>query len=177
MNNTNFYSGFKQYYLHQITRPMFLKMYNDCPIMGIAESRCNVENLDFEYIDSWVKTLEESKEVLDATILFSINGYEEDNREIYEIPEVRTYVNKLLERHPHFLIFFRPEDMAWFMLCATVKMEIAPVVVNAKQAKLTVDTLKYKRIINRTIMSSLKVGYLTDEYMNNFTTKILDHLV
>lgn len=175
--DSSFYDGLRQYYLHNMTRGLFLKMYNDSKVMGIAESDENVKKLDFEYIDSWIKTLRESPEILNTMLLFSINGYDDDNRELYEIPEVRKYIKALLERHPDFLIYFKQESRSWIMLCATVNSDVAPVAVREKQVKLKIDNFEYRRIMNRAVMESLKIPYFTDTHRNEFVKEMLEVLV
>jgi len=43
------------------------------------------------------------------SLLFNVDGYEKDPRELYEIPEVRSFFQKLTEAWPHWLWFLNTD--------------------------------------------------------------------
>jgi hypothetical protein len=67
--------------------------------------------------------------------LLTISGYDEDKRELYEIPEVRRWCTKVFEKKPYFLLFL--EDIGWFILCV---LEIR--IIKSSEGKIKYSTNK-----------------------------------
>src|SRR6266849_2907060 len=51
-----------------------------------------------------------------------IGGYNDDARSLYEVPEVRRWVRKLLERWPDALLWLTPASLWYFILSLNPKM-------------------------------------------------------
>ena len=134
-----------------ITSSEYDYLIESLALLGIIEERQNIESCNIKNIESWLDLLSKSKSPFKPMYLFSINGYNDDSRELYEIPEVRKYAELLLDKHPHFLIFFQPTDISWFLMCACIKSQ--PSLINGgTEIKLSIDTMKYRHIINTAIM-------------------------
>lgn len=165
-------------YSNKITREMIQKIFKQNDTMvAITESKINVVNYDFEYIESWIDTLMDSPEVMDKILLFSINGYDNDSRELYEIEEVRYYANGLLNKFPHFLMFFRPEAISWLLVCATLRILDSNVQVEDDTVKLAINKQKYKDIVMKAVDNSKSISYMNDEYRDNFVKVMLSQIV
>lgn len=149
--NNPFNSSNKASNFINITSSEYDDLIKKINILGIIEERQNIESCNIKNIESWLDLLSKSKVAFKPIYLFSIDGYNDDSRELYEIPEVRKYAEALLSKCPHFLIFFEPTDISWFLLCACIKTQ--PELVNSgTRINLNVDVMKYKRIINTAIM-------------------------
>lgn len=165
-------------YSNKITREMIQKIFKQNDTMvAITESKINVVNYDFKYIESWIDALMDSPEVMDKILLFSINGYDNDSRELYEIEEVRYYANGLLNKFPHFLMFFRPEAISWLLVCATLRILDSNVQVEDDTVKLAINKQKYKDIVMKAVDNSKSISYMNDEYRDNFVKVMLSQIV
>ena len=96
--------------------------------LGVAVSRSDVENRD---ISTTLGTLSGLLDT-DATVRrfrgrvnVSFDGFDDDPREIYEIPEIRRFCAELDARFPYWLYFLSMEDsslkMMTFCLCRVEK--------------------------------------------------------
>ena len=105
--------------------------------LGVAVSRSDVENGD---ISATLGTLSDLLDT-DATVRsfrgrvnVSFDGFNDDPREIYEIPEIRRFCAELDARFPYWLYFLSTEDsslkMMTFCLCRVEKQGAGLVMVN-----------------------------------------------
>ncbi len=62
---------------------------------------------------------------IQGRIAFAVDGYNDDDRELFEIPEVKTYFRKLDKIAPHFLFFIASEENGAYVRLF-VKMFINP---------------------------------------------------
>lgn len=70
--------------------------------------RADVENLDLSNITSVLEALKETRQVALSNmqnVEMCVRGYDDDCRELYQIPEFQKFVQVLIEKHPE-LIFF-----------------------------------------------------------------------
>jgi hypothetical protein len=70
-------------------------------------------------------------------VLFSISGYDHDERAIFEIPEVRNYLRRLTDAWPY---FFYADNLKTPFLCELIKCIVPSVVVAATDADPTNST-------------------------------------
>lgn len=77
-------------------------------ILILEISKEEVVNLQFNKLLEGIKEVEEGPTKGFSSILFSIKGYDEDSRELYEIDKVRRFYNRLVKKIPHFLYYVNP---------------------------------------------------------------------
>ncbi|HQT64291.1 MAG: hypothetical protein B7Z75_04605 [Acidocella sp. 20-57-95] len=76
--------------------------------ISIVISRSEVESCDIDPALETLKTFVQSAEIIAdyfEKLDISFYGYDQDPRELFEIPEVRKYVYKLDEKFPYWLFF------------------------------------------------------------------------
>lgn len=112
------------------------KNYPENSIIMCSDARINVENLDMEYIHSWVDALLQTEKAKTYKIIFTISGYDSDRRELWEIPEVRKYMDKLLNEKPEFLWFLQEKTAC--ILCYSAKSS-APLGTGQVQIAIDMD--------------------------------------
>jgi hypothetical protein len=96
----------------------------------LMASRAEVEAGDVAHaLASLRKLLEpESAKRLKGRLIFGIRGYDEDPRELYEIPDVRAWVNALEREFPYWFYFLDlgPRSTLAFITFALCRYEKVP---------------------------------------------------
>jgi hypothetical protein len=90
----------------------------------LVVSRDEVESLDLSgclgVLDSLIESGEKAMRFRDQ-VFFGVDGYNDDPRELFEIPEVRTFVRELDAKWPYWFFFLSKADdtlkMIMFSLC------------------------------------------------------------
>lgn len=82
-------------------------------------SREEVENKFYKPVKDYIKTLETLGLKAYQKGAISFDGYDDDMREIPEIPEIRAFIRKLLNDHPHlfFYMSFKMEVPSYMAPC------------------------------------------------------------
>ena len=82
-------------------------------------SRQEIETKNFNRINQLIMTLNSVGINARGNILLSVSGYDDDAREIYQIPEIREYYQKILSLCPHMLYFLTNDcqNAACFLYC------------------------------------------------------------
>lgn len=107
MDNTKVYGG--------ITKELVRKTLTSCkaegkePFFMFQIDRENVENMDFKSLDKTVKVLTSFGKELYQTVTFSISGYDDDTRELFQISECVKFAQKMIKKHPQLIYFFNVE--------------------------------------------------------------------
>lgn len=81
----------------------------------------DIRALDFTKIEGFINEVCSNGYTTRAeTLIISIDGYNEDVREVYDIAEIRKYFRELLKKHPY--VFYYLDDMVWELpyICACV---------------------------------------------------------
>ncbi|MCW3793752.1 hypothetical protein OM416_19345 [Paenibacillus sp. LS1] len=71
----------------------------------INVSRNSIEQKSFEFLNQSIDFLLSQGSDAFASTIVMFDGYNDTSEEIYEIPEVRNWVNDLLLAHPYFIYF------------------------------------------------------------------------
>lgn len=80
----------------------------DIYILGIAR-----EAVEKGHIESYLKEFEKlSRKKMRGRVILTFAGYENDKREIYQIPEIRKWMDRLLKNVPHLFYFLSKENYA-----------------------------------------------------------------
>lgn len=77
-------------------------------ILILEVSKEEVVNLQFDRLFNGIKEVDKGPTKGFSSILFSIKGYDEDPRELYEIEKVRRFYARLVKKVPHFLYYVSP---------------------------------------------------------------------
>lgn len=80
----------------------------------LSDVRENIENMNMDYIFSWVDSLTKVEKSKTFSIILHINGYDSDPRDLWEIPEVRRYAKRLIEEKPEILWFLDQKEVLIF---------------------------------------------------------------
>lgn len=77
-------------------------------------TREEVENMNFDYIFSYINSIykisEINKNIFNMEFRFIFSGYENDDREMYEIIEVKHYIKYILVKETEFFAFLDKES-------------------------------------------------------------------
>ena len=90
----------------------------------LVASRDEVERLDLsgclQVLDSLIESREKAMRFRDQ-VVFGLDGYNDDPRELFEIPEVRTFIRELDAKWPYWFFFLSKATdtlkMIMFSLC------------------------------------------------------------
>ena len=83
------------------------------------------------------------------SLALMIDGYDTDPREIYAIPEVRSFYKQLWERWPYWLFFCNldTENLMMMVMCCLESLD-ALKVKGQEQVKVSIDPLEVVRFIS-----------------------------
>ena len=93
-------------------------------MIALVVSRDEVERLDLTgclgVLDSLIESREKAMRFRDQ-VVFGVDGYNDDPRELFEIPEVRTFIRELDDKWPYWFFFLSKATdtlkMIMFSLC------------------------------------------------------------
>jgi len=77
--------------------------------------REEVENADFTRIYKFMNQMKSYLSVPKQKVLFTFAGYDDDNRDLINIPEVVSYTKELLKRHWYFWYYAIPKTSYFFV--------------------------------------------------------------
>lgn len=124
-------------------------------VMEIQKSEVNA--LDFSRLENAMAIMDELK--IYGRLIVSYD-YDDDSRELYEIPEVCSYVRKLLKEHPDYLAYIVPAYETYFPV---VFIMIHVVVIGRMmgRAQIVVPDVKEARFITMSLRNRA-MGKATD---------------
>ena len=96
-------------------------------VLILEVSKEEVVNLQFDKLLNGIKEVEEGLTMGFASILFSIKGYDDDPRELYEIDKVRRFYTRLIKKVPHFLYYVNPMNQMPFQIIGALAFDITKV--------------------------------------------------
>lgn len=111
-----------------------------------------IKRLDFSTFEGFMEDVaNDGCKNREDTLIFAVNGYDEDERELYDILEVRKYFRELLKKYPY--IFYYLEEEMWQLpyLCACVNIAYIEQVEGDKQVAFRKDNEFIRYIMNETI--------------------------
>ena len=95
---------------------MTKKKFKENSFCNFEISKYEVDNLNFDSIDSFIKKLKSFGSVTRQKVLFTFTGYKDDKRELIFIPEVNQYTKELINRYPYFWYYATPDNSEFFFL-------------------------------------------------------------
>lgn len=113
----------------------------DAYIIGIAREAVERGHLQ-SYLDEFQKI---AKRDMRSRVAIFFDGYDADPREVYQIPEVRSWANRLLKNIPHLFYFLTPENFSirimFLCLVPVIFRDGEQVAINERKAKLLIEKI------------------------------------
>lgn len=109
------------------------------------------EAVERGHVESYLREFERlGKRNALGRVMFSFDGYDYDPREVFQIPEIRKWLNRITTNIPHLFYFLTKENAAIRIafLC------IAPV-VNSVGGSADIDTARAKNLIEKLTKSAV----------------------
>lgn len=138
-------------------------------VLVIGNTRDLIEDMNLEYAKSFANTFKECSIAKEFQVMFSVGGYDDDPRELYEIPSVIAYVKKLFEEVPWLFYFLCEESrklIAIFHALDSVDKK------NPKNATLTMSVDKANRFLRDMIEAIDEVDHITFDEMKVFYNEL-----
>lgn len=97
----------------------FKKTFSEKGLAFYPVSRLEVEKKDFSGIKEVIKVLEKKKKKAFGSFMITFSGYDDTAEEVFEVPDVRKWVEEVFKFCPHFLYFvsFEMECQKWIVPC------------------------------------------------------------
>ncbi|MGG4553030.1 hypothetical protein [Paenibacillus humicus] len=73
--------------------------------MVIAVDRKSVVHMNVNHPLKVLRELEESESDFKGKVTIMFNGFDDDHRELFKIPEIRRWVSRLVKQKPHVFYF------------------------------------------------------------------------
>ena len=119
-----------------------------------------IKELDFSAFEGFMEDVaNDGYKNREDTLIFAVNGYDEDERELYDILEVRKYFRELLKKYPY--IFYYLEEEMWQLpyLCGCVNIAYIEQSEGDKQVAFRKDNEFIRYIMNETIDYCMDNGF------------------
>ena len=136
-------------------------------------TREEVENMNFDYILSYINSIykvsENNKDIFDVEFILMFSGYENDDREMYEIIEVKHYIKYILVKETEFFAFLDKESKESIIIFVAFEIN-----KNTIDLKVLCDfMLEISNTIKRSDKIPKKLENKTDNDMLNLLDEIL----
>lgn len=136
-------------------------------------TREEVENMNFDYILSYINSIykvsENNKDIFDVEFSLMFSGYENDDREMYEIIEVKHYIKYILVKETEFFAFLDKESKESIIIFVAFEIN-----KNTIDLKVLCDfMLEISNTIKRSDKIPKKLENKTDNDMLNLLDEIL----
>lgn len=94
--------------------------------IAVQLHRSDITQKNFSTLDIFMKKIEKRPKDFFQKLIFHVGGYDFVPDELYEIEEVRWYIQQVFQRYPHLLYFVNPanESWKWLILCLSDEMQI-----------------------------------------------------
>lgn len=129
--------------MDKMTPELFKKIYGKEGFVVVGIPREHVEKKKMEYIYSFADTFMKCKEAKNRGVLLSFDGYNDDPRELYMIPEFKKYIEDLFNYCPSILAFLYPESKK--ILIITLSFTIAE--NKGETHKVMINYNKFKDVL------------------------------
>lgn len=81
-------------------------------------SKEEIQSRNFDNIDTILNVVGQVGKGASESVLLGCTGYDDTPEALYDIPEVRNYIQEIFERYPHILYFLYKNDGASFWIDA-----------------------------------------------------------
>ncbi|OKZ73904.1 MAG: hypothetical protein BHW00_07240 [Clostridium sp. 26_22] len=138
-----------------------IKQVKENNIIFYAVSKQEIINKDFNRIRKTLRILKDAGKEAKGKLFLTFDGYENDKREIYMIPEIRSFVKNIWEEY-RFLFYFLTlfdNNRAIIFAC----LNNFKVLQNNKEKKCRLEIIYNEEIKNKTINSMKNYGILIDD--------------
>jgi hypothetical protein len=129
---------------------------------NIMVSREDIERGNIQYTLKQFERIEKKKSKARTSSVILFDGYNDDPREIYEIPEIRSWIRRFLKQKPYFFYFISPVDTSymkmWLFCLCDVKREGNDITLKSAKnlvEKITQDAVSY----SKKLKDSIEVQY------------------
>ncbi|MBO3445563.1 hypothetical protein [Clostridium sp. CCUG 7971] len=145
------------------------KFMRVCPNIGhtliIDITKEDILSEDMSDIYSWINTLLRVEHAKQCRVNLCIHGYDNDNREAYEIPEVVDYIKYLFNRRPELYFFLDLASKRFVVICYASK---GYGLTNSIQKEIILDknkVLEFIKNITTKISINNKFNYSDELYL------------
>ena len=160
-------------FMEKMNDSLLESMLSKSKILAINEHRINVENNNLDYIESFIECMRRNRKVANTTVLFSIFGYDDDTRELYQIPEVISYTRELLDKYPYFLLFFNDlMHIKWAIICYAIIQDVEPYKLTSGNSRVELDMERYLRLIQNARDTANNIEWIDKSIMDRFDSAI-----
>ena len=128
-------------------------------VRAMMLNREEIINLDFRRIDKFIKLAEEEfSHDTQNSLDFFVGGYDNKEKELYEIMEVRKYFRELLKRHPYLFYYLHKDSWQLVYLCTCAN------IANTSQKSSVYTEVQFRRDVEfiKSIMQST-IDYKADD--------------
>ncbi|GFZ32728.1 hypothetical protein CSC2_32540 [Clostridium zeae] len=120
-----------------------------------------IEALDLQEIDKMLNVFKRTGiKKYKNNIVFQIDGYNDDPREIFEIPEIKAFFKKVFDKYPYMLYFLSNinSNDAWVLACLCNKHQTCSIVGKRNiDLKMQFDNNVLSQILNQTVAYMMQI--------------------
>jgi hypothetical protein len=151
---------------NEIKRDLDMNSYVYLPI-----SKKEVEKKDYEHMEEVFKGFKEAGVKGRKKLIITFSGYETIPDEIFEIIEIREYVEELFNKHPYFFYYITKESglakLLFFCLCdieTYYEGDRKPLAFIEARGEIqmmvrhNIDTEKVQMLVDETVKYALSIG-------------------
>lgn len=138
-----------------------IKQVKENDILFYAVSKREILNNDFNRIRKSLEILKEAGKDAKGKLFLTFDGYDNDKREIYMIPEIRNYVKNVWDDYKFLFYFLTSFDNNKAIIFACLNDFKA--IQNDRDKKCRLEIIYNQKIKEQTINAMKKYGLLIDD--------------
>lgn len=142
-------------------------------IIFYSVSKRELINEDYTRIKNNLKILNHAGKYARSKVMLTFDGFDNDKREIYEIPEIRKYVKNIWNKYKHIFYFLTPLDNNRAIIFACLNDFESIYKIGEKETKLHI--MYDKDIKQKTIEEMFKYSLQINDLEN--IKRILDTFI
>ncbi len=138
-----------------------VKQVKENDIFFYAVSKQEIINNDFNRIRKSLETLKKAGKDAKGKLFLTFDGYDNDKREIYMIPEIRSFVKNIWKEYKFLFYFLTLFDNNRAIIFAC--LNDFKVIQNEKEKKCKLEIIYNEEIKKQTIKAMKNYGLLIDD--------------
>ena len=150
--------------LNEMTPEYFRACYKSTNAFVIGIPKEFIESMNMQFIDAWMHTIRTCSEAKDCKFLITTQGYEDDPREVYQVPMICDYIIKVFTKYPELYYFLDREMSIWVPAIIASDMPLD----KRKVGKVEVNLEKYANFLIAGMNRLITISYLSQEDIKRY---------
>lgn len=143
----------------RMTSEALRKMVSEANTLLVTQVTAElIRNKNYSFIESWYHAFKNCPDAKYHKLILTVDGYDNDSRELYQIPEVFYYFKTFLEKRPEFYYFLEKEMARWLLVIMANPKPV--ILLKNRPNDIPINSDLVKEFIQNVIMGMTKINYV-----------------